>query len=64
MLGILNSLFSGIGFAIFLFGIGYGVVSLLEAISKTKKKRQERYDRLITAIEKIQTEIRDQTHQR
>ena len=64
MLGTLDSIFSGIGFAIFLFGVGYAFVSLLEAISNARKKRQERYDRLIEAIEKVQTEIRDQTTQR
>jgi hypothetical protein len=64
MLGFLDSIFSGIGFTIFFLGVGYGAVSLLEAISKARKKRQERYDRLISAIEKVESEIRNQTNQR
>ncbi len=64
MLAFISSMFTGLGFVIFLCGVGYLSVTLFEAISNAKKKRQERYDRLIAAIEKVQTEIRDQNAQR
>ena len=61
MLDFFTFLFFGIGFTISIFAIGYGIVSLTDSIQKANKQRQERYDRLITAIEKIQAEMRNQT---
>lgn len=64
MFEFFSSIFFGIGFTISIIGVAYGIISLTEAIQKAHKQRQERYDRLIEAIEKIQAEMRDQTTQR
>ncbi len=62
MLEFFSAIFFGIGFVITVFAIGYGAMSLTEAIQKANKQRQERYDRLIAAIDRIQAEIRNQTN--
>ena len=62
MLDFFTVFFFAIGFTISIFGIGYGAMSLTEAIQKANKQRQERYDRLIAAIDRIQAEIRNQTN--
>ena len=62
MLEFFSAIFFGIGFVITVFSIGYGAMSLTEAIQKANKQRQERYDRLIAAIDRIQAEIRNQTN--
>ncbi len=59
MLDFFTVFFFAIGFTISIFGIGYGAMSLTEAIQKANKQRQERYDRLLAAIERIQAEIRN-----
>ena len=54
MLTFFEVLFFSIGFMISVFGVGFGVVTLIENIRKARIERDERFKRIIQSLERIE----------
>lgn len=63
MTSILPHLFTGIGFTITLFGVGYATLTLIDKIQDSAKERRERFQRLISALERIEATTRNKPTQ-
>lgn len=58
MSSFLPHLISVIGFTIAFLGVGYGAISLIDALNEAAKDRRERLQRLITALERMEANTR------
>ncbi len=58
MFDFICALLTGIGFTISIFGIGYGITSVVDSIKKANRQRDERFTQIITAIERIEANTR------
>ncbi len=63
MLSLFGYLFFSIGFTIAIMGLGYGIVCLIETIQNALKRRNERLQRLLTALERIEENTRNKPNQ-
>lgn len=58
MLNFLELLFFTIGFIISFGAVGYGIMCLVEQIQKVAKKRDERFNKLIETLDRIEARLR------
>lgn len=63
MLDFICYLFFGIGLTAALFGAGYGAVVLIDKIHDAAQQGRERFQRLVSALERIEANTRSKPNQ-